>query len=269
MKIIQSVWKYFIGHLLQFTALIAILFLFIPNIVVLIFSFNAGGRYNYTFNGFSLHYWRNICTPTGICESVKTSFVLGITTTVVATFIGTLLAYALVKYHFTGDGLIKRITFLPMATPDLVLAASLLALFINWGIPLGFVTVFIAHVSFMLSYVVTTVKSRIQGSNNTLEQAAMDLYANPLQTYIRITLPNIAPGIAAAAVMAFALSFDDFIVTNFNSGAVVTFPVYVWTAAVRGVPGQVNVIGSIFFLTTILATAIYSWFSIRSNKKRQ
>jgi spermidine/putrescine transport system permease protein len=146
--------------------------------------------------------------------------------------------------------------FLPMATPEVVLGASLLALFLNMGLPLGFVTISIAHIMFCISFVVVTVKARLQGMDPRLEEAAADLYADEKETFRYVTLPLVAPGIAAAALLSFSLSFDDYIITNFNSGTVVTFPMYVWGAAQRGIPPQVNVIGSIMFFGALAIVLI-------------
>jgi spermidine/putrescine transport system permease protein len=139
-----------------------------------------------------------------------------------------------------------------MATPEVVLGSSLLALFLNmyvgsWQMPLGFWTILIAHIMFVISFVVVTVKARLSGLDPRIEQAAMDLYADERATFRYVTLPLVAPGILGAALLSFSLSFDDFIITNFNSGSVVTFPMYIWGAAQRGIPPQVNVIASIMF----------------------
>ena len=140
-----------------------------------------------------------------------------------------------------------------MATPEVVLGASLLALFLNLQINLGFWTIVIAHVMFCISFVVVTVKARIASLDPRLEQAAMDLYANEWQTFRRITLPLVAPGIVAGALLAFSLSFDDFIITNFNSGSVNTFPKFVWVSSLRGIPAQANVIASAMFFLALAA----------------
>ncbi|MDQ1733399.1 MAG: spermidine/putrescine transport system permease protein, partial [Pseudonocardiales bacterium] len=158
---------------------------------------------------------------------------------------------------------------MPMATPEVVMGSSLLTLFVSFGLPLGAKTIFIAHVMFCLSYVVVTVKARIASLDPRLEQAASDLYANELQTFTRITLPLVAPGIAAGALLAFSLSFDDYIVTNFNaSSSSVTFPMYVWGAAQRGTPVQINVIGTAMFLIAILAVGAGQLVASRRNKAK-
>jgi spermidine/putrescine transport system permease protein len=178
---------------------------------------------------------------------------IGLASTLLATVLGTMIAFALSRYRFRGRASTNLLIFLPMATPEIVLAASLLTLFLNLRVPLGFTTIVIAHVMFSISFVVVAVKARIATLDPRLEQAASDLYANEFQTFRRVTLPLVAPGIAGAALLAFSLSFDDFIITNFVSGNVNTFPKFVYVSAQRGVPAQAYVIGAFMFL---LAMAI-------------
>jgi spermidine/putrescine transport system permease protein len=159
------------------------------------------------------------------------------------------MAFGLVRHSFRGRALSNIFIFLPMATPEVVMGSSLLAMFVAFGFSgvLGFTTIVIAHVMFCLSFVVVTVKARLAGMDSRLEQAAMDLYANEWQTFRLITLPLAMPGIVAAALLAFSLSFDDFIVTNFTSGQSVTFPLYIWGSKLKGFPAQLFVVGSIMF----------------------
>ena len=155
------------------------------------------------------------------------------------------------RYGFRGRGATNLLIFLPMTTPEIVLGASLLALFLNLGVATGFWTIFIAHVMFNITFVVVTVKARLVGFDRHLEEAAMDLGANEWTTFRKVTLPLIAPAILAGALLAFALSVDDFVITYFNAGAEVTFPLFVWGAARVGVPPQVNVIGTMIFLVAV------------------
>jgi len=238
-------------HLIAVLAFLGLSYLFLPIAVVVIFSFNAlqpNGRPSVAWQGFTTAAWTNICVDENICPAVVSSLKIGFFATVVGTLLGTLIAFALVRHRFRGRTATNLTIFLPMATPEVVMGSSLLVLFLNVGRPLGFVTVLIAHIMFTISFVVVTVKARLAGLDPKLEQAAMDLYADERQTFRYITLPLVAPGIAAAALLAFSLSFDDFIITYFNKGpSLTTFPVYVWAAAGRGVPPQVNVIGSLMF----------------------
>ncbi|MGH8867895.1 MAG: ABC transporter permease [Actinomycetes bacterium] len=226
--------------------------MFLPVFVVVLFSFNEpASRLNYTFDQFTLDNWTHPCGAGGLCDAVGLSLRIAFAATLGATLLGTLIAFALVRHRFRGRGSTNLLIFLPMATPEVVMGSSLLALFINMGAPLGFWTVLVAHIMFCVSFVVVTVKARLASLDPRLEQAAMDLYATEWQTFRRITLPLVMPGIVAAAMLAFALSFDDFIITNFNAGNQVTFPMFVWGAAQRGVPPQVNVIGALMFLVAL------------------
>ncbi len=235
-------------------ALLVLLYMFTPVFVVILMSFNDPvGRAGYDFDGFTLDNWKNICEPYQLCSSVRTSIYIGLLATGLAVLLGSLMAFAMVRHHFRGRSTANLTIFLPMATPEIVLGSSLLALFVNAGFAgqLGFWTIFIAHVMFCLSFVVITVKARLVGLDPRLEQAANDLYANETQTFWRISFPLVMPGIVSAALLSFSLSFDDFIITNLNSGQTVTFPMFVWGAAQRGVPMQVNVIGTIMFLLAL------------------
>jgi spermidine/putrescine transport system permease protein len=243
-------------HAIAAFAVLVLAYLFLPVVVVVIFSFNdPAGRFNFAWQGFTLDAWLHPCGPAGMCDSVVLSLQIGLLATVVATVLGTLLAFGLVRHQFRGRASTSLLVFLPMATPEVVMGASLLTLFVNLGVQTGFGTILIAHILFNVSFVVVTVKARLAGLDSRLEEAAMDLYANEWQTFRRITLPLAAPGIFAGALLAFALSFDDFIITNFNSGNTITFPMFVWGAAQRGVPPQVNVIGTAMFVLALLAVA--------------
>jgi spermidine/putrescine transport system permease protein len=239
-------------HLVVFAAIAALIYMFLPIAIVVLFSFNnPAGKFNFTFTKFTWDNWLHPCQPAGMCEAVGVSLKLGALATVLSTILGTLVAFALVRYRFRGRNATNLLIFLPMATPEVVMGSSLLALFINIGATQGFLTILIAHVLFCVSFVVVTVKARIATLDPALEQAAMDLYAGPFQTFRRVTLPLVMPGIVAGALLAFSLSFDDFIITNFNAGTTVTFPMYVWGISLRGVPPQVNVIGSLMFLVAL------------------
>ncbi|MFG3709088.1 ABC transporter permease [Micromonospora sp. NPDC047670] len=234
-------------------ALLVLGYLFLPIAVVAALSFNRpSSRLSYDFHEFTLDNWRNPCATSDMCDAVVRSVQIGFIATVVATVLGTLMAFALVRHRFRGRSGINVLIFLPMATPELVMGTSLLALFVSAGVPQGFWTIVIAHVMFCVSFVVVTVKARLAGMDSRLEEAAMDLYASEWQTFRLVTLPLVLPGIVAAALLAFSLSFDDFIITNFNAGTTVTFPMYVWGAAQRGIPPQVNVIGTAMFVVALL-----------------
>jgi spermidine/putrescine transport system permease protein len=241
-------------HLILFYGLLVLLYMFVPVAVVIGMSFNEpAGRQSYEFNAFTWANWTNICGPYQLCDSVRTSLEIGLLATLLATVLGTLMAFAMVRHRFRGRSTANVVIFMPMASPEIVLGSSLLAMFVSAGLSgvLGFWTIFLAHVMFCLSFVVVTVKARLSGLDPRLEQAAMDLYANEWQTFWRVTFPLVFPGILSAALLSFSLSFDDFIITNLNSGQTVTFPMFVWGAAQRGIPPQINVIGTIMFVVAL------------------
>ncbi|MDX6549781.1 MAG: spermidine/putrescine transport system permease protein, partial [Gaiellales bacterium] len=209
-------------------------------------------KFNLTWHKFSLEAWKHPFGAPGLQDAVKLSLEIAFFSTVIATALGTLAALALARYNFRGRRASNFAIFTPMATPEIVMGSSLLTLFIALQNPsLGFATILIAHIMFNISYVIVTVKARVYGFDRRLEEAAMDLFANQWTTFRKITLPLIAPGIGAAAALAFALSIDDFVVTQFNSGASITFPLYIYGASRNGVPVQVNVIGSLIFLVGV------------------
>ncbi len=231
-------------------------YLFIPVAYTFVFSFNDSGKSNLIWKGFTLSNWQNPCGAPEVCNALGNSIKIGLLATTFSTILGTMIAFAIGRYQFKGRSSSNLLIFLPMATPEIVLGASLLSLFLVFKINPGFWPTVIAHVMFCISFVVVTVKARIASLDPRLEQAAMDLYANEIETFRRVTLPLVAPGIAGAALLAFSLSFDDFIITNFNSGTLITFPKFVYVSAARGIPAQANVIGSsMFFLALAIVIA--------------
>jgi spermidine/putrescine transport system permease protein len=265
----RSVKRWASKNLIRIYAFLAFTYIFIPIIYTIAFSFNDGGKSNLTWKGFTFKNWANPCGAPEICTAFGNSLKIGLTSTIFATILGTLIAFALGRYHFRGRSSTNLLIFLPMATPEIVLGASLLTMFIGLGIDTGFVTTIIAHIMFAISFVVVTVKARIASLDPRLEQAAMDLYANEWQTFRRVTLPLVAPGIAAAALLAFSLSFDDFIITNFTIGTEITFPKFVYTSAIRGVPAQANVIGAAMFFIALAIVILGQVFSSKRKSKNK
>jgi spermidine/putrescine transport system permease protein len=251
--------------LLPVYVLLAVLYLALPVLVMIAFSFNDPvGRANLTWQGFSIDAWLNPLGPAGLSDAVLASLVVAFLSTIIASAIGVLMALALVRHSFRGRGITNLLIFLPMSTPEIVLGTSLLTLFIasaqwmwapGWlksGLyPLGLPTILIAHVMFNISFVVVTVRARLLGFPGHLEEAARDLYADDWTTFWRVTFPLILPGVIAASLLAFSLSIDDYVITAFTSGQTVTFPLYIYGAQQRGIPVQVNVIGTIIFLTAV------------------
>lgn len=252
----KSISKWLSKNLIRIYAFLAFVYLFIPVAYTFIFSFNDSRKTNLVWRGFTLEKWKNPCGAPDVCSALGNSFLIGLTATVISTVLGTLIAFALGRYKFRGRSVTNLLIFLPMATPEIVLGASLLTMFVNIGFNTSLTSVVIAHVMFCISFVVVTVKARVATLDPKLEQAAMDLYANEWQTFRRVTLPLLAPGIAAAALLAFSLSFDDFIITNFTAGTVNTFPKFVYVSAGRGIPAQANVIGSAMFFIALIIVII-------------
>jgi len=243
-------WRKVRWQALNVFAGLVLLYLFIPISVIILFSFNEpAGKFNLTWHKFSLDAWKHPFGAPGIESAVKLSIEIAFLSTIFATALGTLAALALARYNFRGRSATNFAVFTPMATPEIVMGSALLTLFITTQTPtLGFATILIAHIMFNVSYVIVTVKARVYGLDRRLEEAAMDLFANEWKTFRKVTLPLIMPGVGAAAALCFALSIDDFVVTQFNSGAEITFPLYIYGASRNGVPVQVNVIGSLIFL---------------------
>jgi len=252
-------------NLIRIYMVIAFTYLFIPVAYTFAFSFNDSGKSNLVWKGFTFDNWTNPCGAPEVCSALGNSIKIGFLATTFATILGTMIAFAIGRHAFKGRSASNLLIFLPMATPEIVLGASLLSLFLVLHINPGFWPTVIAHVVFCISFVVVTVKARIASLDPRLEQAAMDLYANEFQTFRRVTLPLVAPGIAAAALLAFSLSFDDFIITNFNSGTVTTFPKFIYVSAARGIPAQANVIGSAMFF---LALALVIVGQVVSRKRK-
>ena len=252
----HRVSRWFSRNLIRIYATVAFIYLFIPVAYTFVFSFNDAGKSNLVWQGFTLDNWKNPCGAPQVCKSVVNSIEIGLISTIIATILGTMIAFALGRHRFRGRSSTNLLIFLPMATPEVVLGASLLAMFLNLRINPGFWTIVIAHVMFCISFVVVTVKARIASLDPRLEQAAMDLYANERATFRYVTLPLVMPGIAGAALLAFSPSFDDFIITNFNSGTLSTFPRFVYVSAARGIPAQANVIGSAMFFIALIIVIV-------------
>jgi spermidine/putrescine transport system permease protein len=256
------------SHLLTIVAYAVLVYLFVPIAVIAILSFNQPeGKFNTAWNQFSLAAWTNLCGVPGVCTSFLTSIQIGVVATLVGTVLGTMIAFALVRYRFRGRSTTNLMIFLPMATPEVVLGSSLLALFLNLRFPLGQTTIIIAHIMFIISFVVVTVKARLQGMDPRLEEAAQDLYASPVGVFRTVTFPLVLPGIAGAALLGFALSFDDFIISYFNAGTLVTFPIFIWGAAQRGIPVQVNALATAVFVIALVIVVGAQLVSARRRKK--
>lgn len=261
-------WRWLRERIVGIVAVLVLVYLFVPIAIISVLSFNKpAGKFNTQWNEFSLEAWQNLCGVPGVCTSFVTSIQIGLIATAVATVLGTMISFALVRHRFRGRATTNLLIFLPMATPEVVMGASLLALFLNLKFPLGFWTVVIAHIMFTISFIVVTVKARLQGLDPRLEQAAADLYADARATFRYVTFPLVLPGIMGAALLGFSLSFDDFIISYFNAGTLVTFPIYIWGAAQRGIPVQVNALATLVFVIALAVVLGAQWVNHRRRKK--
>jgi spermidine/putrescine transport system permease protein len=262
-----AAWAFVKRHVLTVYSILFFAYLLLPIAVVVVFSFNnPTGKFNYTWQGFTWDNWRYWDGVPGIRSSIVLSLQIALLASLVATALGTAIALALVRYSFRGRASTNILIFLPLSAPEIVLGASLLTLFLNLNVVFGFWTILIAHIMFCISFAVVTVKARLVGFDRHLEEAAMDLGANEWTTFQKVTLPLIAPAILAALLLCFAISIDDFVVTYFNSGNRITFPLFVWGAARIGAPPQVNVIGTAIFVIALTAMLVNVLVQMRRSK---
>ena len=245
------------GWALGTWAALGLLYLFIPVFIVVLFSFNDNqGRFNFTWQGFTLDHWAEPFANPDLATALKNSVLIAIIATLIATALGTFMALSLVRYRFRGRSSVDFFVFLPLATPEVVLGAALLALFLQAGTNTGFATIVIAHAMFTISYVVVTVKARLEGMDRHIEEAAMDLGATEWATFRKVTLPMIAPGVGAAALLAAAISIDDYVITSFNAGQTQTFPLFIFGATRQGVPPEVNVLATALLVIVLILMAL-------------
>ena len=262
-------WSWLRRNALTIYAGIATVYVLIPIAVIAVFSFAETPRDTLIFainDGFTLEYWENAFSIPDLNDALRTSFELAALSTAASTAIGTLMAIALVRHQFFGRRSANLLIVMPMATPEIVIGASLLSMFLIYSVPLGFTSLLIAHIMFSISFVVVVVRSRLIGFDRSIEDAAADLGATPVETFRYVTLPLLAPGVLAAALLAFALSVDDFIVSDFNKGTTETFPLYVFGAHLRGIPVQVNVLATMLFAVTVIAITLVLWQQRRAER---
>ena len=253
-------WAWLRYHAVSIWAAIAIAYLLVPIALIAVFSFNdPQGKFNYSWSGFTLDHWTNAFGIEELNDALITSLELAALATLISTILGTMIALALVRHNFMGRRVANFLIVIPMATPEVVIGASLLSMFLIYGISLGFFSLLLAHVMFSISFVVIVVRSRLIGFDRRLEEAARDLGASPLTTFRTVTFPLLTPGLIGASLLAFALSIDDFVISNFTSGTTVTFPLYIFGAAQRGIPVEVYTIATILFVVTVLAMGFVTW----------
>jgi spermidine/putrescine transport system permease protein len=252
-----------------FTAL-AVVFMFAPIAVMIAFSFNdPAGRQNITWQGFTLENYVTLWSRPDITDPLILSLQIAIISTIVATTVGTMMGLALTRYEFRGEGASNLLIFIPMTAPEIILGASLLTLWVSFGMERGFLTILIAHIMFNISFVVVTIRARLVGFNRSLEEAGMDLYADGLTTFRKVTFPIIFPGILAAGLLAFALSIDDYVITLFNAGREVTFPLWVFGVSRLGIPPEVNVLGTLILLIAFVFIGVQTWAGRRSGRREE
>ncbi len=241
---------------LRLAAAVTLVFLFLPILVIVVFSFNKpAGKFNYTWRGFTLENWLHPFKYPELARALRLSLEVAALSTAIALVLGTLVAVALVRQRFRGSKAVDTFMVLPLTSPEVVMGASLLTLFLSMGWPTGFWTIVIAHVAFEISFIAMTVRARIRGFDWTLEDASLDLGASPVRTFFSVTLPLIVPGVVAAAMLSFALSLDDFIITYFVSGSTVTYPLYVNAATKAAVPPQINVLATAILMISLILLA--------------
>jgi spermidine/putrescine transport system permease protein len=246
---------------------VVVAWLTLPVAVMIAFGFNdTPGRYNQTWEGFTLKWYGRVFGIDALTEALLISLVIAIITAVVAGALGTGIGYALGRYRFRGSGTVNLILFAAMSAPELVMGASLLTLFVSMGVGLGVTTISIAHIMFSISFVSVVVRARVLTLDRSLEEAAADLGATGWTTFWRVTFPLILPAVGSGMMLAFALSIDDFVVTNFTAGTTVTFPLWIWGATRVGLPPQVNVMGTLIFAVGVLIAVLSG---VRSRPRRR
>ena len=246
----------------------AVVFLFAPIAVMIVFSFNdPAGRQNISWQGFTLENYLTVWGRPDITGPLVTSLAIAVISTVLATTVGTMMGLALTRYRFRGSGPSNILIFIPMTAPEVILGASLLTLWVTIGTERGFTTILISHIMFNISFVVVTVRARLVGFNRSLEEAGMDLYADGRTTFRKVTFPIIFPGILAAALLAFALSIDDYVITLFSAGTTLTFPLWVFGVSRLGIPPEVNVLGTLFLLIAFVFIAVQTWAARRQGRR--
>lgn len=256
-------WTYYILPVYTWAVLA---YLCLPIFVMILFGFNnTKGRYNITFQGFTLKWYKELFAIGGLTDALINSLTIAVIVTIVSVAIGGALGMALGRYRFRGKGPLSLVVFAQIATPELVLGTSLLSLFLTLNIPRGYVTILLAHIMFCIPFVAVTVQARVAGLDGSLKEAALDLGATPAVAFRKVTLPMIMPGILAGALLSFALSIDDFVTTSFNAGQTVTFPLWVYGSSRLGIPAQVNVMGTLIFLFGLILAA----YSILAGRRKK
>jgi spermidine/putrescine transport system permease protein len=255
-----------VGIMHAYTWLI-IAWLIVPIVVMIAFGFNdTPGRYNQSWNGFTFKWYGRLFDIDDLTKGLVTSLVVAVVSSLVAGALGTGIGYALGRYRFRGGGALNLIMFATISSPELIMGASLLTFFVSLGVGLGVVTLTIAHIMFSISFVATVVRARVMTLDRSIEEAAADLGATAWVTFWKVTFPIILPAVFSGVLLAFALSIDDFVVSNFTAGNATTFPLWIWGATRVGIPPQVNVMGTLIFAGGVLIAVL---FNIRSRRSQR
>ncbi|MCD8181338.1 MAG: ABC transporter permease subunit [Firmicutes bacterium] len=243
------------------------IFLFLPISVIVANSFNATTSKPYlTWKGFTFDWYVKLFDNTSLLSSFGVTIAIAVISTLLATAIGTIAAVGMYKYKFRGKGIIDGLLYIPVVIPEIVLGISLLTLFSNTHIPRGMISLVLAHTTFSTPYVIFNVRARLSGYDGSIEEASMDLGANRLTTFKNITLPVLAPGIGAGALLAFTLSIDDVIVSYFTNGQVKTFPLKVMESIKSGVAPDVNALSTLILVGTIVLVILTQSNLFKKNK---
>lgn len=241
--------------------------LIVPIIVMIAFGFNdTPGRYNQSWEGFTLKWYGRLFEIDDLTKGLITSLVVAVVSSLAAGALGTGIGYALGRYRFRGSGSLNLIMFATISSPELVMGASLLTFFVSLGVGLGAVTLTIAHIMFSISFVATVVRARVMTLDRSIEEAAADLGATAWVTFWKVTFPIILPAVFSGVLLAFALSIDDFVVSNFTAGSATTFPLWIWGATRVGIPPQVNVMGTLIFVAGVLIAVLFNIRPRRSER---
>ncbi len=244
------------SHVLCAYAMAILAFLYLPLLILALYSFNES-RINAVWSGFTLDWYLSLFKNRRVLEALTNSLIVAFASTIVSTMLGTTAAIALNKYQYKYKNVINGLLYLPILIPEIVMGLSLLVLFSQAHIPLGKTSLILAHITFCVSFVVITVNARLEGMRPELEQAAMDLYATPFQTFRYVTLPLAMPGIVAGALMAFTLSIDDFIISFFVAGPnSTTLPLYIYAMVKRGISPEINALSTLLMLATIVLVVL-------------
>jgi spermidine/putrescine transport system permease protein len=256
------------GWALKAYTWLVIAWLSLPILVMILFGFNdTTGRFNFVWQGWTLHWYRDLFAIPDLTTALENSISIAVIVTLVSAVLGTMIGYAMGKYRFRGRAALDLVLFANVAAPEIAMGTGLLSLFLTLGIPRGYGTVLIAHIMFDIVYVAITVRARMSAYDRSLEEAAQDLGASGFTTFRLVTLPILMPGVVAGALLAFALSIDDFIITEFNAGTMQTFPLWVYGSSRVGTPPQVNVMGTLVFAFGVLLVIANALWLRRSRRR--